>query len=40
MKVNIASVKKFFSKVKDLWTRFKNFKVVIVFAFIVKWLYR
>ncbi len=40
MKVNIASVKKFFSKVKDLWTRFKNFKAVIVFAFIVKWLYR
>ena len=39
MKV-LGCVKEFFSKVHGLWTRFTNFKVVIVVAFLIKWIYR
>lgn len=33
-------VKEFFAKVHELWTKFIHFKVVVVVAFLIKWIYR
>lgn len=36
----IGEIKKFFSQLSDQWSQFAHCKVVLVIAFVVKWLYR